>query len=60
MSNPRARGFVISAMDLDVQKLLDSQAALEEITENRFLSLERLISFHVRGPQLVLSALFSN
>lgn len=52
MDDPDARGRAISAMDLDVQKLLDSQAAMEEITENRFLSLERLIAFYVKSKTL--------
>eukprot|EP00271_Cylindrocystis_brebissonii_P006821 TRINITY_DN1964_c1_g1_i1.p1 TRINITY_DN1964_c1_g1~~TRINITY_DN1964_c1_g1_i1.p1 ORF type:complete len:2019 (+),score=294.17 TRINITY_DN1964_c1_g1_i1:315-6371(+) len=43
----RSRMLHSHVMDHNAQCLLDSQLPLEEITENRFLSLERLIAFQV-------------
>eukprot|EP00897_Mesotaenium_endlicherianum_P003173 jgi/Mesen1/2884/ME000175S02040 len=45
--NPATRNAILSALELDVQRLLDSQSPLEELCENRFLSLERLLAFQV-------------
>ncbi|CAI5468363.1 unnamed protein product [Closterium sp. Yama58-4] len=45
--DPGNREAILSALGGDVNSLLHSQAPIEDICENRFLSLERLIAFHV-------------
>lgn len=45
--DPGNREAILAAMELDVQRLLASQSPMEELTENRFLSLERYIAFLV-------------
>ncbi|CAI7777856.1 unnamed protein product [Closterium sp. NIES-54] len=45
--DPGNREAILSALGGDVNHLLHSQAPIEDICENRFLSLERLIAFHV-------------
>ncbi|GJP47206.1 hypothetical protein CLOM_g6423, partial [Closterium sp. NIES-68] len=45
--DPANRESILSALGGDVRQLLHSQAPIEDICENRFLSLERLIAFHV-------------
>ncbi|CAI5501080.1 unnamed protein product, partial [Closterium sp. Naga37s-1] len=44
--DPGNREAILSALGGDVNNLLHSQAPIEDICENRFLSLERLIAFH--------------
>jgi hypothetical protein len=48
--DPGNREAILAAMELDVQRLLASQSPMEELTENRFLSLERYIAFLVSPP----------
>ncbi|CAI5520261.1 unnamed protein product [Closterium sp. Naga37s-1] len=58
--DPGNREAILSALGGDVNNLLHSQAPIEDICENRFLSLERLIAFHLCCPSPPsVSALFS-
>lgn len=49
--DPSCRGLVLAGLQLDVKEVLQSQVTLEAFTENRFLSLQRLLAFQVRPNQ---------
>lgn len=48
VDDPSCRGLVLAGLQLDVKELLQSQVHLEDFTENRFLSLQRMLAFQVR------------
>jgi len=48
VDDPGCRGLVLAGLQLDVKEVLQAQVHLEDFTENRFLSLQRLLAFQVR------------
>ena len=47
IEDPSTRQRLLLGLEGGTRRVLDKQAGLEELTENRILSLERLIAFQV-------------
>lgn len=48
VDNPSNRFQLLAGLQLDVKEVLQAQVTLEDLCENRFLSLQRLLAFQVR------------